>query len=98
MVPADGGMTPWCTVRAANAASMEPAAPSGCPVTPLVELTGTSVPATLRMTPASITSLSGVDVPWALTYPMSLPVSPASARAARTASSAPLPSGCGDVT
>ena len=59
-------------VRTDATASMAPAAPSPCPVTPLVEVTrGPGSPNTLLMARDSARSLSGVDVPWALMCPTS---------------------------
>ena len=65
--PKVGGMLPCRMVRTAATASMAPLAPSPCPVTPLVEVTGgESAPNTLPMASDSAWSLSGVEVPWAL--------------------------------
>ena len=53
-------------------ASTAPAAPMRWPVTPLVEVTGTApAPNTLVIAAASAASLSGVEVPWAFTWPTS---------------------------
>ena len=50
-------------------ASMAPAAPSEWPVTPLIDVTGgPGVPNSFAIASASAASLSGVDVPWALTW------------------------------
>ncbi len=59
-------------VRAVATASMAPAPPSACPVTPLMEVTGgEGAPNTFSMACDSARSLSGVEVPWALMWPMS---------------------------
>ena len=48
---------------------MAPAAPSEWPVTPLIEVTGgPGAPNSLAIASASAASLSGVEVPWALTW------------------------------
>ena len=52
-----------------NAASMAPAAPSRCPVADLVELMvalAAALPSRRSTAPSSISSPSGVEVPWAL--------------------------------
>ena len=52
-------------------ASVAPAAPTRCPVTPLVDVTGgADSPNTLRIASASAASLSGVEVPCAFTCPI----------------------------
>ena len=79
-------------------ASTAPAAPMRWPVTPLVEVTGTApAPNTLVMAAASAASLSGVEVPWAFTWPTSPGVSPASASAASMHATAPAPLSAGAV-
>ena len=77
-------------------ASMAPAAPSEWPVTPLIEVTGgPGRPKSLAIASASAASLSGVEVPWALTWRMSLGSRPASARAISMHDSAPRRRGRG---
>ena len=67
-------------------------------MTPLVDVTGTApAPNTLAMAAASAASLSGVDVPWALTWPMADGATPASSRASCMQAVAPLPPGDGAV-
>ena len=67
-------------------------------MTPLVDVTGgPGSPNTLRQASASAASLSGVDVPWALTWRMSAGVSPASSRARCMQAIAPVPPGAGAV-
>jgi hypothetical protein len=91
-------MTARSIDSAAAAASSAPAAPSECPVTPLIEVTGgPGEPNTLAMASASAASLSGVDVPWALTWPTSPTATPASARASSMQEAAPAPPGDGAV-
>ena len=64
-------MSRWWMARATATASMAPAPPRACPVTPLVEVTGgPGVPKTLAMAWDSARSFSGVEVPWALMWPM----------------------------
>ena len=59
-------------VRVVATASMAPAPPRAWPVTPLIEVTGgPGEPKTFSMAWASARSLSGVEVPWALMWPMS---------------------------
>ena len=85
-------------VSTAATASMAPAAARPWPVTPLVEVTsGPGSPKTLVMARASARSLSGVEVPWALMWPTSAGVIPASARASSMQATAPAPSGAGAV-
>ena len=68
---ATGGTVPSAAQRSPITASTAPAAPTRCPVTPLVEVTGgPASPKTLVRASASAASLSGVDVPWALTCPI----------------------------
>ena len=65
-----GGMHPSWIAFAHAIASTTPAAPSMCPVADLVELTARRSawsPKTARIALASFGSLSGVDVPCALT-------------------------------
>jgi hypothetical protein len=79
-----GGTSPSRSAWIAKAASTAPAAPSRWPVTPLVEVTAIrSVwsPKTARIARDSATSLSGVEVPWALRWPMVLGSMPASSTA-----------------
>ena len=81
-------------------ASTAPAAPSRCPIADLVEETGMSLAASPRAAlraSVSARSLSGVEVPCALTYTTSSGVRPASASAMRMASAAPAPSLSGAV-
>jgi len=67
-------------------------------VTPLVEVTGGGEPSkTLLIASASEASLSGVDVPWALTWAMADGVRPASSRASCMQAVAPDPPGEGAV-
>ena len=80
------------------AASMAPAAPSAWPVTPLVEVTsGPGEPNTLWMASASLASLRGVEVPWALMWAMSDGARPASPSARSIQATAPAPPGDGAV-
>ena len=68
------------------------------PVTPLVEVTGGGAsPNTLMIASASDASLSGVEVPWALTWPMADGARPASSRASCMQAVAPAPPGDGAV-
>jgi hypothetical protein len=93
-----GGTVPSAAARSAATASTAPVAPIMCPVTPLPDVTGTAWgPNTLAMAAASAASLSGVDVPWALTCPMSPASSPASASAISMQAVAPAPSSSGAV-
>src|SRR5450759_5957248 len=66
---------------------------------PLVDVTGgASPPNTLVMASASARSLRGVDVPWALIWPMSPRVTPASSMASTADAhhiTAPIPGGAG---
>ncbi len=79
-------------------ASTAPAAPIMWPSTPLVEVMGGGVsPKTLRTASASAASFSGVEVPWAFTWPMALGARPASARACSMQAAAPAPPGDGAV-
>ena len=79
-------------------ASAAPAPAIMCPVTPLVEVTGGAAsPNTLRIASASVASLSGVDVPCALTCPMAAASSPASSSASCMHAAAPAPPGDGAV-
>src|SRR5262245_40129518 len=81
-------------------ASTAPAAPKRWPMLALVELTGrwaTASPAQALIALASALSLSGVPVPWALTYPTCAGFTDASAQAARIEVSAANPWGCGWV-
>ena len=78
-----------------NTDSSAPAAPSRWPVWLLVALTSTWSPSEERMAAASAVSPTGVEVAWALTWPMSAGVRPASRSAAVIARPAPSPSGCG---
>ena len=65
---------------------------------PLVDVTGgASPPNTLVMASASARSLRGVDVPWALMWPMSPRVTPASSMASTMQAVAPAPPGMGAV-
>ena len=67
-------------------------------MTPLTEVTGSDpAPNTLAMAAASALSLWGVEVPWALTWPMAEGARPASARAISIAATAPEPSSTGAV-
>ena len=63
----------WRSIESSTAAaSSAPAAPSVCPVTPFVEVTGgPGVPKTFSIASASAASFSGVEVPWALIWRMS---------------------------
>ena len=79
-------------------ASMAPQAPSPCPVIPLVEVTGgEAAPNTLAMASDSAWSLSGVEVPWALMWPIWSGVTPASSMASVMQAAAPEPPGMGAV-
>ncbi len=60
------GMNPWRRASVQIAASSAPAAPSACPVAPLVELQGTRVPKTEFTALLSELSLLCVPVPWRL--------------------------------
>lgn len=61
-----GGITESRSDNTEYPASIAPAAPKVCPVTPLVELTATPSPKTVPMAPPSTLSLRRVEVPWAL--------------------------------
>ena len=65
-----GGRKPSRIASSVKAASMAPAAPSMCPVTPFVEETGTSYarssPSATLSARVSAESPAGVDVPCAL--------------------------------
>ena len=62
-----GGSSPRCSARMPIAASITPEAPSRCPVTPLVELTGgLAWPNTVPIARSSAASPALVLVPWAL--------------------------------
>ena len=77
---------------------MAPPAPSPCPVMPLVEVTGgEDAPNTLVMASASAWSLSGVEVPWALMWPICSGVTAASSMARIMQAAAPEPPGIGAV-
>ena len=96
--PNVGGSTPWRIDSTTATASMDPAAPSECPVTPLIEVTaGPGVPNSVAIACASAASLSGVEVPWALTWTMSSADSPASSSASCMHATAPEPPGDGAV-
>ena len=63
-------MVPVSNVRTVATVSKAPAAPKLCPVIDLLELMGTvpaDSPSAILMACVSETSLSGVEVPWALT-------------------------------
>lgn len=92
-----GGTMACSIARTVSAASIAPAAPSVCPTTPLAEVTAGAPPNRSRTTAASAASLSGVEVPCALTWPTSSGFAPASARASRTARRTWVPSGSGAV-
>ncbi len=82
-------------------ASRAAAAPMVWPSAPLIELTGTAPPrgpSTRRSAAASMGSLSGVAVPWALTKSMSPEATPASTSAESMARSMPRPCGSGAAT
>src|SRR5690606_33080670 len=97
-VPMVGGSVRWAYVNASATASIAPAPPCECPVTPLIALTaGPGAGNTSRMAIASVASLSGVEVPCALTWVTSAGSTPASARAARMQATAPRASGAGAV-
>src|SRR6202035_5832131 len=84
--------------RAELPASSPPAPPSRWPVIDLVELTAIlRSPKKLRMACASSASPIGVDVPWALTYPTTSGVTPASRTALRMTRKPPSCSGAGWV-
>ena len=97
-----GGTTPSLSDRQQKADSSAPAAPSRCPVAPLVDDTYSGA---LRVDDANKLSIAsdsmrspiGVEVAWALMYPMSSGVRPASIRAPCILRIAPLPSGEGEV-
>ena len=79
-------------------ASMAPLAASAWPKNPFVlDTGGTRSPNTVFKAFASARSLSRVPVPCALTYWTAAAGSPARRSAARIASAAPAPSGCGAV-
>ena len=85
-----GGMARCSIDSSTAAASSAPAAPSGWPVTPLVDVTiGPGVPKTLAMASASAASFSDVEVPWALMWTMSRGPRPASTRAISMQATAP---------
>ncbi len=66
------GSEPRSMVSVVATASMAPAPPRACPVTPLIEVTGgEGEPKTFSMACASARSLSGVEVPCALMWPIS---------------------------
>ncbi len=93
-----GGTVPWLAESTAETASTAPAAPMRWPVTPLPEVTGSAPsPNTLASAAASAASLSGVEVPCALTWPMSPAARPASASAISMQARAPEPSSAGAV-
>ena len=79
-------------------ASSAPAAPSECPVTPLIEVTGgPGRSKTFSIASASARSLSGVEVPWALIWATSAGRIPASSSASSMQATAPSPPGAGAV-
>ncbi len=93
-----GGTWPVVAARRAAIASTAPAAPMRWPVTPLVEVTGTAwSPNTLASAADSAASLCGVDVPWALTWPIAEGSSPASDRATSMHAAIPAPLSSGAV-
>src|SRR3989304_2381313 len=93
-----GGRIWWRRARTLMPASSPPAPPSRWPVMDLVELTATleacSPNARLTAT-VSMASPSGVEVPWALTYPTCCGCTLASRRAAHITRKAPSPSPAG---
>ena len=93
-----GGANPSLRERTEATASTAPAAAMRWPVTPLVDVTGGGEPSkTLMIASASEASLSGVEVPWAFTWPIAEGVSPASSRASCMQAVAPDPPGDGAV-
>src|SRR2546429_4020871 len=98
VTPKVGGIRARWMLSTTAAASRAPAAPKAWPVTPLVEVTGgPGEPNSLRMASASAASLRGVEVPWALIWPMSAGPTAASARASSMQAAAPAPAGAGAV-
>ena len=79
-----------------TSASVEPAAPSRCPIADLVEeIGGASGPNRVRIASDSTRSLIGVPVQWAEMKPISAGARPASSSAARIAIRAPAPNSSG---
>ena len=93
-----GGINLCSNESSTAAASRAPAAPSGCPVTPLIDVIGGLFePNTASTACASAASLSGVDVPCALTCLIWSAFRPASSRASFMHAIAPTPPGDGAV-
>src|SRR4051794_35207813 len=94
--PAMGGARRSASEQSVTMTSTAPEPPIMWPVVPFVAVTGGGFAEnSVARARASAASFSGVDVPWALTWPTSDGVTPASSRARRMHANAPSPPGLG---